>query len=127
MPTYTHPPDIEAEITFVPTAEGGRRTSVLSGYRPQFFFDGFDFDADHEYPDVESVAPGQTARAYLRFFSPDYILGKISAGSEFVIREGHRVVAHGRVIKILHLAESAARRRSKRQDVASYEGSSGKS
>jgi GTPases - translation elongation factors len=115
MRTYPYPPDIETEITFVPTEHGGRKTPALSGYRPQFYFGSLDYDADQEYPDVESVMPGQTARAFLRFLSPDYVIEHVSSGMEFQVREGSRVVAHGRVTKILHLAESAERARSKRR------------
>ena len=114
MRTYPYPPDIEAEITFVPTEEGGRKAPAFSGYRPQFYFGGLDYDADQEYPDVESVAPGQTARTFLRLLSPDYIVGQVFTGMEFQVREGSRVVARGRVTKILHLEESAERVRSKR-------------
>jgi translation elongation factor EF-Tu-like GTPase len=115
MRTYPYPPDVEAEITFVPTVEGGSKTAALSGYRPQFYFGGFDYDADQEYPDVESVAPGQTARAYLRFLNPDYIAGQVFSGMEFQVREGARVVARGRITKIMHLEESAQRVRSTRR------------
>jgi Elongation factor Tu C-terminal domain len=111
--TYTYPPDIEAEITFVPTEQGGRKTLAFSNYCPQFHYDGLDCGAYQEYPDVESVAPGQTVRALLRFIFPDKVCEVIRfhAGMEFQVREGSRVVAHGRVTKILHLAESAERRR----------------
>ncbi|HWN96615.1 MAG TPA: elongation factor Tu [Methylomirabilota bacterium] len=109
-----YPPDIEAEITFVPTEQGGRKTLAFSGYRPQFYYEGNDWDAIHEYPDVESVHPGQTARTLLRFLSPDSHIGRVHPGMEFQIREGARVVGHGRVTKILHLNESAQRVKSKR-------------
>jgi elongation factor Tu len=109
MRTYPYPPDIEAEITFASTEQGGRKTPAFSGYRPQFYYDGHDWDADQEYPDVESAAPGQTVRVWLRFLSPDMQVGRVHPGMEFQIREGARVVAHGRVTKILHLEESAQR------------------
>ena len=112
--TYAFPPDIEAEITFVPTEQGGRKTPAFSGYRPQFYYDSHDWDADQEYPDVESVLPGQTVRALLRFLSPDAHVGRVQPDMPFEVREGARVVARGRVTKILHLAESAERVRSKR-------------
>ena len=111
---YAYPADIEAEIAFVPADQGGRLTPAFSGYRPQFYYDDHDWDADQEYPDVESVLPGQTVRALLRFISPDMHLGRLHPGMEFQVREGTRVVARGRVTKILHLAESAERVRSKR-------------
>jgi translation elongation factor EF-Tu-like GTPase len=114
MGTYPYPPDIEAEITFVPTEQGGRKTPAFSGYRPQFFYDGYDWDADQEYPDVESVSPGQTVRALLRFLSLERQVGRVHPGLEFLVREGARVVARGRVTKILHLEESAQRVKNKK-------------
>jgi elongation factor Tu len=112
--TYAFPPDVEAEITFVPTEQGGRSTPAFSGYRGQFFYDGHDWDADQEYPDVESVLPGQTVRALLRFASPEMHEGRLRPGTEFQVREGARIVARGKVTKILHLEESASRVKSKR-------------
>ena len=109
MRTYPFPPDIEAEITFVPTELGGRKTPAFSGYRPQFYYDGTDWDAEQEYPDVESVLPGQTVRALLRFFRPEAHVGRVHVGLEFEVREGSRVVARGRVTKILHLEKSGHR------------------
>jgi elongation factor Tu len=114
MRTYSHPPDIEAEITFVPTEQGGRKTPVFSGYRPQFYYGEQDWDADQEYPDVDSVLPGQTVRALLRFVSPEAQIGRIHPGLEFQVREGAHVVGHGKVTKVLHLEESAQRAKSKR-------------
>lgn len=95
MPTYSYPPDIEAEIAFVSIEQGGRKTPMCSGYRPQFCYDGLDWDADQEYPDVESVLHGQTVRALLRFFRPEAHVGRIYPGMEFQVREGSCVVAHG--------------------------------
>ena len=112
--TYSFPPDIEAEVSFVPTEQGGRSTPAFSGYRPQFYYDDHNWDADHEYPDVEFVLPGETARALLRFLSPDAQVGRVHPGMEFQVREGARIVALGRVTKILHLVESEERVMSKR-------------
>ncbi len=104
---FANPPDVEAEITFVSTEAGGRTGPVFSPYSPQLHFAGDDWDAVHEYPDVEAVYPGQTVRALLRFVRPEHAVDHIHTDLEFRIREGERVVAHGRVTKILHLAESA--------------------
>jgi elongation factor Tu len=99
--------DIEAMIRFLPTAEGGRWRPVYSGYRPQFFYDDRDWDAEHEYPDTEMVNPGDTVRAYLRFFSPQAHLGRVHVGMPFAIREGSRTVGLGTVTEILDLPSSA--------------------
>jgi translation elongation factor EF-Tu-like GTPase len=100
-------PDIEAEITFVPTEQGGRSQPAFSGYRPQFYYDGMDWDAVQQYPDVEKVLPGQTVRALLSFSRPQMHFGRVIEGMEFLVREGQRTVARGRVTKILGLADRA--------------------
>jgi elongation factor Tu len=104
------PPDIEIEVTLVPTEQGGRQTAVHSGYRGQFFYNGHDWDALYTFDTHDgTVAPGETARAFAVFASPDEHLGKVEPGLSFSLREGQRVVAHGRVLRILNLAASAAR------------------
>ena len=99
--------DIEATVTFLPTEHGGRQGYALSGYRPQFYYDGHDWDAAYHFADVERVEPGQTVRALLQFISPDAHVGKLKPGSAFLVREGQRIVGYGAVTKILSLEESA--------------------
>jgi elongation factor Tu len=91
--------DIEAEIYFLTTEEGGRNTPAISGYRPQFYYD--------EHYNVPEVYPGQTVTARLTFLSPQFHLEKLYIGKEFLIREGQKTVAKGRIIKILNLQKSA--------------------
>ena len=105
----TLPYDIGAEIYFLHAAEGGRSNPALDDYRPQFSYDGHDWDARHLYPDVRQVNPGDTVRAYLGFLSPDEHLGRVYVNMPFGIREGGRVVGRGKVTKIIELAESARR------------------
>jgi hypothetical protein len=102
-----YPKDIEAEITFLRTEEGGRRGPAVAGYRPQFYYDGQDWVAVQHYGDVEAVLPGQTVLAYLAFLSPECHVGKLYPGKEFLIREGERVVAQGHITRILDLNTSA--------------------
>jgi translation elongation factor EF-Tu-like GTPase len=102
------PKDVEAQITFLPTNLGGRKGYCVSGYSPQFHYDGHDWVAIHTYPDVERVNPGDTVKAYLAFLRPDLLAGKLIEGSAFEIHEGNRVVAYGRVTRVLEL-QSAER------------------
>ncbi len=99
--------DIEAEITFLTTEEGGRLGVAFSGYRPQFYYDGHDWDAMQNYIDVDEVYPGQTVKAHLCFVNPQHHVGKLYVGKEFLIREGQRIVGRGKVTKILDLEKSA--------------------
>ena len=55
--------------------------------------------------------PGDTVTAQLKFYCPQNHVGKIAVRMEFLIREGSQRVATGRVTKILHLEENAARMR----------------
>jgi len=103
------PRDIEVEIYFLMPEEGGRSTPAYNKYRPQFYYNNSDWDAQHEYPDKEKVYPGETVRAYLALMSPQEHVGKIHEGMEFLIREGARTVGKGIVTKILELEASAKR------------------
>jgi translation elongation factor EF-Tu-like GTPase len=105
------PKDIEAEIVFLPTDAGGRQGPAFSGYRPQFYYDGHDWDAIQTYPDVERVNPGDTVKAYLTLMSPAMHVGKLCVGTMFLLREGHKTVGYGRVTKVLDLERSAERGR----------------
>ena len=105
------PKDFEAEVTFIPTDAGGREGPAFSGYRPQFFYDGHDWDAIQFYPEVEQANPGDTVKAYFSFLSPQMHVGKLVPGKLFLLREGRKVVAYGRVISILDLEQSAQRAR----------------
>lgn len=110
------PRDVEAEIIFLNSEEGGKKQPVFSGYRPQFYVDGQDFVVVHEFFDVvEPVYPGQTVKAYLSFTYPEYLMNVLHHGKEFMIREGQRVVARGRVTKLINLEKSAERQRTKMQ------------
>ncbi|HEY4359371.1 MAG TPA: elongation factor Tu [Bryobacteraceae bacterium] len=101
--------DIQAEITFLLTQAGGRQGPAFSGYRPQFFYDGEDWDAVQTYPDVPQVSPGETVRTLLSFMSPRFHLDKVLPGLMFLLREGQKTVAYGKVTKILNLEQSARR------------------
>ena len=57
------------------------------------------------------MLPGDRARAFVTFLSPSAHWGRLGVGKAFSIREGGRVVAHGRVEQLLDLCESAIRER----------------
>jgi len=104
MPITNRPPDIEAEISFLPTEKGGRRSAALSGYRPthDFGLGGTLNDAAHEYIECEAVQPGQTANANMWFIAPEYQEGRLSAGFKFTVQEGSHIVGHGTIIKVVN-------------------------
>jgi translation elongation factor EF-Tu-like GTPase len=108
-----YPRDIEVQLHFLPTEAGGRKGPVFTGYRPQFFYDGHDWDSLHTYPGVTQVNPGDTVRAFLAFASPYEHLGRLTVGTVFLVREGPRTIAYGKVTAVLDLEQHAAQDRSR--------------
>lgn len=106
MPITHRPPDIEAEISFLPTEQGGRESPATSGYRPthDFGLRGMLNDAAHEYIGPESVAPGEAAVARMWFLAPEYQARRLYRGLKFTVQEGSRVVGHGVVREVLNAA-----------------------
>jgi elongation factor Tu len=103
-----YPKDMEVEMTFLRTEEGGRSTPAFSNYRPQFYYAGNDYGATFTFLETESANPGQTVRACLCVSAPDFLFGKINEKAEFLVREGFRIVAKGKVLKLLELEKNAA-------------------
>lgn len=116
--------DIEVEISFVKTEDGGRKGPVRSGYRPQFYYNAHDWDAVHTYTTDDWVHPGEIVRGYLDFLSPEEHICKLFPGMKFVCREGSRVVAYGLVLRILALPASAERMREHRNNTSQNDCSS---
>jgi translation elongation factor EF-Tu-like GTPase len=98
------PPDIEAEVAFLPTAQGGRASAARSGYRPShdFGLEGTLNDAAHEYIGCDSVAPGQAAKASLWFLAPQHQEGRLYPGFKFTVQEGTHIVGYGVITKVLN-------------------------
>ncbi len=88
--------DAIAEIKFLTPEAGGRATPVASGYRGQFHYGGGDWDARYTFAD-DPVSPGEMVEAILQFLSPQAHQGRIHMGMEFLVREGNKTVAHGRL------------------------------
>ncbi|WP_193369568.1 elongation factor Tu [Pelagibius marinus] len=102
MPQPT--PDIEAEIRFLPTEEGGKNIPCRSGYFPNhdFGLPGSLNDARHSFPDVEEVRPGDTVRSEMTFLAPELQRGRLYEGFDFTVQEGNWIVGYGRVTKVLN-------------------------
>src|SRR4051794_13811094 len=98
--------EIEANIRYLTTEEGGRRSGVASDYRGQFFYEGNDYDGFQFFPDLkdgEKVVLGTTLRALIRFSQvrwEEVHSKKIEVGMPFQIREGARTVGRGVVTKV---------------------------
>jgi len=97
-------PHVEVVCTYLRTEEGGRSSPAFSGYRPQFYYNGENFDGQHDLVGVEKAFPGETVTSRVTFAYPQYHAERVHVGMEFELREGSKVVARGKVTKILTLA-----------------------
>jgi len=82
---------IEIEVEYL-------EKTVVSGYRPQFFYNGHDWDGQHYYND--EVKPGRKTRGFISLMSPNLHKGKLWAGQPFLLKEGSKIVGFGVVKRI---------------------------
>lgn len=84
-----------ARVYLLGTAEGGRRTPITTGYRPQFYIRTGDVVGDVTLPgDTAMAMPGDTVELTV-------VLGRpvpLEPGLGFAIREGGRTVGAGTVL-----------------------------
>jgi elongation factor Tu len=95
-----------ATLHLLPTAEGGRRTPVRSGYSPQFYVRTTDVSGVLDFGGmsgsggataVASAMPGETVQVTVALGKPV----ALDAGQTFAIREGGRTVGAGTVTALL--------------------------
>ncbi|MCZ4097904.1 elongation factor Tu [Streptomyces sp. SID13666] len=85
-----------ARVYVVPAAEGGRRTPVSTGYRPQFYIRTADVVGDVDLGVAGMALPGDTAEMTVELGRPV----PLEVGLGFAIREGGRTVGAGTVTAI---------------------------
>jgi len=97
-------PDVEAEITLLPTIEGGRETAARSGYRPAHKVrEDYLTSGMHQYIGCDAVLPGQTVRGTITFITPEAYPHCLWVGRVIDIQEGSRVVGRARITKIMNV------------------------
>ncbi len=96
--------DFIAELNYLETENGGRKTKANSGYRPQIKFDftentssGFQTFIDKEY-----VNPGEIVIAKIKVVSPSFFDKQLYEGIEFNFVEGNQIIGNGKIIEIIN-------------------------
>ena len=104
MSFETQFPDFIAEIKYLSTDEGGRSTPIKSGYRPhiKFPFSKMMTSAQQKFINQDIVNPGETVNAEIMILSPNFFKHMLKVGMEFKVGEGSKIVANGKLIKILN-------------------------
>ena len=94
--------DLEAEVTYVATAEGGRRTPARSGYRPtcDFGVPGVLNDGAHFFVGKTWVAPGETVFTKIQLISPEPLKGRLHVAQSFEVREGTKLTARAVILRL---------------------------
>ncbi|ADP78364.1 elongation factor Tu [Pseudofrankia inefficax] len=86
-----------AQVHLLTAAEGGRRTAIASGYRPQFYLRTTDVAGEVDLGEAGLALPGETAELTVELSKPV----PLETGLGFAIREGGRTVGAGTVVTVL--------------------------
>lgn len=94
--------DFTASIRLLSTEEGGRKSPVMTGYRPsiKFQFDNYMTSGYQMFKDKQTINPGEEAITDIKIISKDYFAGKLKEGMLFDMFEGNRKVGEGSIITI---------------------------
>ena len=97
-------PDFVAKVHYLSTAEGGRKSSVYSGYRGHLKFDGRKELTSGEQLFVENdkLFPGDSAIAEIRILSVFLFEKYLYKGLKFEIGEGSTLVGHGEILEVIN-------------------------
>ncbi len=96
--------DFIAELRYLTTEEGGRKTPAKSGYRPQikFDFDEMQTSGQQTFINKEFVNPGENVKAKIKILSPDHFANTLTEGIEFEFREGATIIGKGKIEYIVN-------------------------
>ncbi|GAA0979628.1 elongation factor Tu [Acrocarpospora macrocephala] len=83
-----------ARVYLLTTAEGGRRTAIANGYRPQFYVRTADVPGEVTLTGTELALPGETIEVTVDLGKPI----ALEPGLGFAIREGGHTVGAGTVL-----------------------------
>ncbi len=91
--------EFETEVYVLKKEEGGRHTSFVSGYKPQFYIRTTDVTGEMTLPEgTEMVMPGDTvSKLKVKLVAPV----ALEEQTRFAIREGGRTVGAGVVTKVI--------------------------
>jgi hypothetical protein len=96
-------PHFIAELNYLSTENGGRKTAAKTGYRPQvqFSFTENQTSGIQKFVDKDSVLPGEKVLAEITVLSPDFFKGRLEVGMEFSFNEGTHTIGTGKVTEIV--------------------------
>ena len=98
---------VKARLTLVPTEEGGRKTGISSGYRPNHAFEyqtngqfKYAYMGDIQFNKNDLILPGETEEVLVRFLSRQPIDEYMDIGRKWWIHEGARKIGEAEILGI---------------------------
>ncbi len=96
--------DFIAELTYLSTEQGGRKTPANSGYRPDIKFDFSEMKTCGIQTFIEKnvVLPGETINAKIKIIASDYFANLLTEGMKFKFMEGPILIGIGEIKNIIN-------------------------
>jgi hypothetical protein len=96
--------DFIAVLQYRTMEEGGRKTPVKSGYRPdlRFPFSEKQTSGLQTFIGKEFVMPGEQVEAEIKIIGDEHFAERLYEGLEFDFREGDRIIGTGKITRILN-------------------------
>src|SRR5690349_6923124 len=98
---------VKAKIKFSKSEDGGRKTGILSGYRPNHVFEynasgemKAAYMGDIRFDEGETIDPGQEKVVTVRFLREQPIQKYLKPRTQWWIHEGPRCVAVAEIIEV---------------------------
>jgi hypothetical protein len=97
-------PDFIAKVSYLTTAQGGRKGYATSGYRPHIKFDGRSelTSGEQLYLDREKIFPGESTIAEIRIIAKELFKNYLFIGQHFEIAEASHLVGHGEIVEVVN-------------------------
>lgn len=96
--------DFIADLKYLTSEEGGRKTPAFSGYRPQVKFDFSEMQTSGQqtFLNKDTVYPGDTVEVAIRILSVEHFANTLAEGMAFEFREGSKIIGTGIIANILN-------------------------
>lgn len=97
---------VKAKLRLKPTDEGGRRTGIKSGYRPNHVFEYRDgsivsaYMGEIKFDGQEWIEPGEERIVTVRFILGQPIEKFLTIGGRWWIHEGGRLVGEAEIVEV---------------------------
>ena len=102
-------PDILAEVEYFKGTKDSRETPCTSGYRPAHqVTDEYLTTGEHIYFENDVVWPGESAKVYVKFLSPEIYPHCLWVGKELNVNEASKIVGRLTVKEIYNELLQAA-------------------